>query len=105
MIVTVGTYRFAPPNSETGIIIRSFQDDGLDPEDTPELFQLEVPDDLRDVVEDRHECHSWEEVVHVLAQAFCENDEQLVTSLINNQPPGATAFAGNRPSMPHERGH
>jgi hypothetical protein len=84
MIVTTGTYRFALPNSETGIIIRSFQDHGPDPDDTPKLFQLEVPSDLRNVVEDRHECRSWEEVVQVLAQAFCENDEQLVTSLINN---------------------
>ena len=82
MIVTIETYRFAPPDSEDGVIIRGMQEYAAD-DLQASTYQLEVPDSLQALVSERHQCCDWPEVVKTLATAFCDEDERLATSLIN----------------------
>lgn len=82
MLITRETYRFAPPNSEAGIIIRSFRE--LDAAVADKcVYELEVPQELQDFVCHRYKCEKWTDVVRTLAGAFCKDNEDLAASLIN----------------------
>jgi hypothetical protein len=83
MMVTTETYRFALPDAEGGVIIRGFQEYGSDHQQQAGVYQLEVPDSLQDLLNDRQECGNWTEVVQMLASAFCAENEELAASLIN----------------------